>query len=320
MLVSTGSMPMGVMGVVPVFCNREAGGGAQAEAQLAAAFTDSALAFELCAASPAELAERIGEAVQAGVPAVGVAGGDGTISTAAGVLAGTGTALAVFPGGTLNHFAVALGIRSYEDAIAALRGGRTIPVDVGEVNGRVFVNGASIGIYPQKLRIRGVWERWIGKWPAAAVAGTAAMLDFHRHVLEIESAALRRVTVSPLVYVGPGRGSFQRPHLGPRELCSGMLEMVIVSAASRLRLLGLALHALRRGGDGLGICSRETDCTVHHGEHFLVSSWFHRRIDLGIDGELVRLEAPLDFRIRRGALRVFVGDRQDLGGSPPRHM
>lgn len=297
------------MAALAVFCNIRAGGGAAAEAGLSEAFAEAGLRLDFRGCTPDELTRLLRVAVAEGAPIVGVAGGDGTLSTAASVLAGTDTALAVFPGGTLNHFAVALGIRSYADAVAALDAGRVAAIDVGEVNGRVFINGASIGLYPQKLRRRAAWQRRIGKWPAAALAGTAALLDFHRHVLQVDSAELQLATVSPLLYVGPGRGSFQRPQIGPRELCSETLELVIVSATSRLRLLELALRALRHGGDGLSVCSRETDCSVYHGERFRVTSWFHRRLDLGIDGELARLEAPLDFRIRPGALRVFLGKR-----------
>ncbi|HEY5948027.1 MAG TPA: diacylglycerol kinase family protein, partial [Kofleriaceae bacterium] len=74
------------------------------------------------------------------VDAVVAAGGDGTVSAVAAGLVGTGVALGVIPLGTLNHFSKDLGIKDVESAIAAIATGRTRRVDVGEVNGRVFIN------------------------------------------------------------------------------------------------------------------------------------------------------------------------------------
>ena len=81
--------------------------------------------------------------------ALAVAGGDGTISVAVGVLAGTGIPLGLLPMGTLNHFAKDLGLPLEVDAAAGIiAAGRTRTVDVAELNGRVFVNNSSVSLYP----------------------------------------------------------------------------------------------------------------------------------------------------------------------------
>src|SRR4051794_24863581 len=83
------------------------------------------------------------------VRAVVVAGGDGSVRAVASVIAGTDLPMGVLPLGTLNHFARDLGIPlDLQGATAVIARGITRPVDVGEVNGRVFVNNSSIGIYP----------------------------------------------------------------------------------------------------------------------------------------------------------------------------
>src|SRR3954469_22997747 len=93
------------------------------------------------------------EAVENGATIVAAGGGDGTISAVASALVGTDVALGVLPLGTLNHFAKDLGIPlKLEDAIQALFRGDTVKVDVAEINGKIFLNNSSLGLYPRIVR------------------------------------------------------------------------------------------------------------------------------------------------------------------------
>lgn len=109
------------------------------------------------------------------VRALGVAGGDGTVAAAAAVAAARGLPLVVAPVGTLNHFARDLGVLGLRDSARALAAGSAVQVGLGEVrvdgrSVRCFVNTASLGGYPDMVRLREKREpRW-GKWPAAAAA------------------------------------------------------------------------------------------------------------------------------------------------------
>jgi diacylglycerol kinase family enzyme len=293
------------MPAIPVIRNAAAGSGGPDDT-LAAALEEGRVEADLRQVPAAELAEHARSLAADGVPVVGVSGGDGTVSAVAGALAGTGTRLVVFPGGTLNHFAAALGIRTHQDTLRALAAGRYEPVDVGEVNGRVFVNGASIGLYPQQLRIRRVWQPRVGKWPAAALAGFATVAGFQRRRVMVEGAGMRRTSVTPLVWIGPGPGSFRDPVAAPRELGCGNLEVVVIGAGSRLRLLELGARAALAGRDALRIAQQATDCHVHLGESFTLTTRRARLVDVGIDGELVRMRSPLEFRVRPAALQVCV--------------
>src|ERR1700730_2858143 len=100
---------------------------------------------ELCSA-----AKRVRQRVVAGeLDAVVVGGGDGRIRTVASVLAGSDVPLGIIPLGTLNHFARDLRIPVFADrAIAVIASGEKRYVDVGEINGKIFINNSSIGIYP----------------------------------------------------------------------------------------------------------------------------------------------------------------------------
>lgn len=114
------------------------------------------------------------------VRAFAVAGGDGTVATAASVAAHRGLPLVVVPAGTLNHFARDVGVPDQDAAAQALAAGTAVHVDLGSV--RVdgdpdtwFINTASLGGYPDMVRLREQWEpRW-GKWPAAVAAFTTVL-------------------------------------------------------------------------------------------------------------------------------------------------
>jgi undecaprenyl-diphosphatase len=100
-----------------------------------------------------------------------VAGGDGTVSAAAGVALEAGLPLAVLPAGTLNHFAGELGIDDVEDVLGAVAAGRAVRVSVGSAGeGLPFLNTFSLGLYPDLVERREKREKLLGKWPALAVA------------------------------------------------------------------------------------------------------------------------------------------------------
>lgn len=102
---------------------------------------------------------------------LGVAGGDGTVSCAASVALAHDVPLLVLPAGTLNHFAVELGVESVEDAIGALAQGDAVQLSVATAgDGLTFLNTFSLGVYPELVARRERRERLLGKWPALAVA------------------------------------------------------------------------------------------------------------------------------------------------------
>ena len=105
---------------------------------------------------------------------LGAMSGAGTINCAAGVALEAGLPLAVFPGGTLNHFAAELGIAALADTVKAVRSGSAVAVAVGSAapdhEGLYFLNTFALGVYPELVKEREKHEKRLGKWPAMVLA------------------------------------------------------------------------------------------------------------------------------------------------------
>jgi undecaprenyl-diphosphatase len=136
---------------------------------------------------------------------LGVAGGDGTVAAAATVAVAADVPLAVFPAGTLNHFAHELGIHSHDDVVDALRDGQAAEVVLASAaadgESLLFLNTFSIGVYPELVRRREGRERWLGKWGALAVALVEVLQRAEPVQLEIDDDP----RVVWLLFAGNGR-------------------------------------------------------------------------------------------------------------------
>jgi diacylglycerol kinase family enzyme len=229
------------------------------------------------------------------------AGGDGTVTAVASKLAGTSRTLGVIAGGTLNHFAKDLNIpQEFDAAVALLRDGQTRSVDIAEVNGRTFINNSSLGLYPEVVREREkIRRRGFRKWIAFAAAIVRAMARWPllRVRLDCEGRAVRRLT--PFVFIGNNRYRIEGFQMGSRdrldcgEICICSARPMSRTGLVRMMLLGLT-GGLRDSGDLDVTCAREL--------------WVDTRprgVDVALDGEIVRLRAPLHYLVRPGALRVI---------------
>ncbi|MFJ5260399.1 bifunctional phosphatase PAP2/diacylglycerol kinase family protein [Streptomyces sp. NPDC088387] len=189
---------------------------------------------------PAQLEKAATEA-----RALGVCGGDGTVNTAAEVALRHGLPLAVLPGGTLNHFAVDLGVEDARALGRAVEGGEAVRVDVGRFVSRdrtgIFLNTLSLGVYPELVRERDLWSHRIGGWPAGLVAALR-VLRADRHPLQAGLGGRAR----PMWLLFAGNGTYHRMGLVPGrrlDLADGRLDVRVVHGGRRpaLRLLAAAL-------------------------------------------------------------------------------
>ena len=248
-------------------------------------------------------AERALQRVTGGqLDAIIVGGGDGTISTVTGVMAGSGVPIGIIPLGTLNHFAKDLEIpMAIDAAVAVIAAGSSHPVDVGEVNGRIFINNSSIGIYPYLVldRERRTGREGLPKWLAMILAGLRALRYFPLRRLLIRTAGGATEYRSPCVFVGNNVYRISGRSLGTRDrLDEGQLSVYVAKQQSRLALLWLAFRSV------LGFLDQQTDLRAFHLPAVEISS-HHRRLLIAFDGEIEAIRSPLHYRIRPGALRVF---------------
>jgi diacylglycerol kinase family enzyme len=242
-------------------------------------------------------------AAAGGAEAVVMAGGDGTMSAGAAALAGGDCPMGVLPLGTLNHFARDLGIpQDLEGALAVVAGGIVRRVDVGEANGRVFVNNASMGLYPHAVAAREQQqdEKGTGKWPAMCRAAIATLRRFPvvRVTLHLPKGAARVTT--PLVFIGNNRYEMSLLSLGKREaLDCGELWLYVASNRGRIGFVSLALRAvigrLDQARDFLGVAVPA-----------VVIEDRRRTIPIAFDGEVCEVESPLRCLSRPAALPVIV--------------
>jgi len=250
----------------------------------------------------AELDAAIRRAVDGGHPVLVAAGGDGTITAVAEAAAAHGRALGIIPMGTFNFVARGLGIPETPDAaVDLLMERRERTVSVAEVNGRLFLNNASIGLYPAILKEReGIYRRW-GRSRLAAywsVVKTVfgAFRPLHLRV-SVDGAVIRART--PLLFVA--RSAFQLEHYGlegAEALRDDRFALFLAPDASSVRLLALALR-LASGGLRAG-----RDIELVTGDEILVEST-RRRLLVARDGERTHMSPPLRFRIHRDALRII---------------
>ena len=231
-----------------------------------------------------------------------VGGGDGTINAAASALIGTDTTLGILPLGTLNHFARDLDIPTKLDEAAALIAARPERrVDVGEMNDRVFINNSAIGLYPLLVVDRDSQRKRLGRSKAAAiiVASVRSLVRFGHQRLTLTVNDREGQVDTPLLFVGNNDYRTDLPAAGRRDsLEDGRLFVLVMRKKTRRGFIAASVRALLNR-------SRSNDMVrLDDVERLRVSSR-KRMLAISLDGEVVRAEPPLDYRIRKKALRVI---------------
>ena len=264
----------------------------------------TAAGFDLEAVQPQELEKRLKEAIGQGIRRIVVAGGDGTIATAASLVAGTKTELAVLPGGTLNHFAKDHGIPTdLGKAVLVAGDGPVVGADIGYVSDCVFLNTSSIGAYVTFVRERERLEKYFGYSIASVIAFVRMLSEIRTFSVTLEVGGEKKTYRASLVFIGVGERELKLPTLGNRVKNGRRgLHVMIVQGRTPARLFALAIAGITKG--------RQQAEKLPEFAEFLVDRC---RIDLkgptttiGLDGELKRFRTPLDYRIERDALQLVV--------------
>jgi hypothetical protein len=227
-----------------------------------------------------------------------MAGGDGSQAIVAKVAAEFGLPYACIPSGTRNHFALDLGV-DREDVVGALDafvGGGERRVDLAEINGRVFVNNVSLGLYAEAVQREGYRDAKI------------------RTLIETVPDAL-----------GPGAEPQRLSWSGPEGSGSGAAVLVSNNPYRLGAMIGSGTRPrLDRGKLGIAVIGPERrDGSRVRGPSLAIAQWTDETFEVrcegtvaaGIDGEATMLDPPLRFRSIPGVLRVRIAP-QHPGASP----
>lgn len=234
--------------------------------------------------------------------AVVVGGGDGTVLMAATLACETGRPLGILPLGTMNLLARDLGVPAvWEEAVPALAHAPVRRMDVGEVNGRLFLNASVLGLYPGMIagreRRRLLWG--LGKWPAMVLAAVRAVLALPRLRVRIDDGTGEIKVTTPVLAVAnnaydEGLGAFLRRS----TLDSGRLAVYLARHDQSWSVARLMVGLV------LGTWQRNPQLETRSVEHLIVRSSRHR-LKVANDGEIIRLTPPLVYRVRPAALAVL---------------
>jgi diacylglycerol kinase family enzyme len=291
---------------VAVFFNPAAGAASRQDlpSLLPPLFAELGLAAALTPVrSHAQTREAVRAASAGGAAAIVVAGGDGTISSVAADLLDGRTALGVLPLGTLNHFAKDAGIPiDLREAVRTIANGHVRRVDVGEVNGRAFLNNSSLGIYPDIVVARDALRKGgYRKWTAFAVATAKVVHRYRGVIVRVSTADAARVFRTPFLFIGNNEYQVEGLQVGRRQRLDGGQLFVYMAP----RLYGRDLPKLA----ALALAGRATENPAL--QSFAAGSLDvetpgRYRIRVALDGEVHVLETPLRYRIRPAALPLLV--------------
>jgi diacylglycerol kinase family enzyme len=222
-------------------------------------------------------------------------GGDGTIMNVARYVVGTPAVFAPLPGGTLNHFTKDADIeQDLAIAITNLVHSQPRKVDVAQVNNLLFLNNSSIGIYPSSLRTRARFEDAIGKWPAAVIGSVYAFLRFRLYTVTIDGKDFK----TPFLFVGNNNydmtGTAERTKLN-----EGLLSVYAITSTRRRDVFSLLYAAFTKQ------LHDHDDFLSFHTPEVTIHTKKIRKINVSTDGEISRIETPLNYRSLPGSLPII---------------
>ncbi|HSR66724.1 MAG TPA: diacylglycerol kinase family protein [Acidobacteriota bacterium] len=249
------------------------------------------------------LSDWIAKAEEEGLDAVFAGGGDGTVSAVAAQVSRSNLPLGIIPLGTFNHFARDLGLPlDWKKAVASLLQGRVQRIDMGEVNGRRFLNNSSIGLYPLlvSIRERERKARRAGKLFATSLAFLRVLVRFRLRKVRIAAGDFTVTSRTPFVFVGNNLYDLSLMHFGRRRaLDQGRLTLYLARCRTRRSVFRLALRTL------FNRLIQDRDFQSRQVDQVKVTTR-RKRLMVSLDGEVYKLNSPLHYRSLAGALAVLL--------------
>jgi diacylglycerol kinase family enzyme len=232
-------------------------------------------------------------------------GGDGTVNLVASSLLGSNTPLGILPLGTLNHFAkdnkIPLDIK---EAVSVIVKKNIKEIDAGSVNGKIFINNSSIGIYPKVVKHRDYQVEKFGgnKWASMIIAYVTVVKKFSSFKVDIHSNGQIIKAKTPFIFIGNNEYQMDLFKFGTREkLDEGLLDLYFPNTTSWLSMTRFAASALFKK------LNQVRDFNIIKAKEVTISLIKKRKlIEVSLDGEVFHLESPLFYKIHPKALKVIV--------------
>ena len=250
----------------------------------------------------AEIVKSAEKLAQSDAEIICAGGGDGTISAVASKIYNTDKILGVLPLGTLNNFSKDLQLSGdLAEAVRVIAAKNVKKVDVGEVNGRIFINNSSIGLYPHIVKRREKQQQLgHGKWRSAFWAALKMLKRSPFFAVRLKTETGERIVRTPFVFVGNGEYEMDFFNIGRRaKIEDGKLSVYFLHRSGRkglfLLILRTAFGRLRQTHDFEEVCVEEITFETRK-----------KKILVAFDGEVETLDTPLDYKIHKQALRVIV--------------
>lgn len=268
-----------------------------------AAFAAHGWKVEFVLAGRRDLRRRTQQVVDQAPGAIVVAGGDGTINTVASACVEANRPLGLLPAGTFNFAARNLGVSTeVSEAVTVIVDGVTRQIDIGEINGRIFLCGAGLGLYARMLEQREYDKRRLGRRSRllAFLSGIRCVMSRHPLFaveLEVDGHTERHLTTT--LFFGCNALQLQYFNTSasecPRHRKLGVLSLKL---RSRWDVMVAAYAALLRRLDAVNTTDAFCASTVRVQTQ-------RRVLKVAIDGEVVLLRSPLDVTLHLDALQVF---------------
>lgn len=250
-----------------------------------------------------QIAEFAKAAVESDAELIVAGGGDGTISSVAAIVSTSGKAFGVLPLGTLNNFSKDLGIpQGIAGAIGVIAARNIVDIDLAEVNGRIFINNSSIGLYPRivKDRVRQQQRLGYGKWRAAfwATLKMFRISPFLKVEILVDGRLFLRKT--PFVFIGNNEYEMEFYNIGRRpNLDKGKLSIYFLHRGGRFGVIALLLRTIT------GTVKQWRDFEEVLTDSVMIQTR-RKRMHVAFDGEVSVVETPLRYKILPKALRVII--------------
>ena len=255
----------------------------------------------------AKTGEQIGEFAEAAIKSnaeiIVAGGGDGTISSVAAFVANTDKTFGVLPLGTLNNFSKDLLIpQDIDEAVKIIAAGNIAEIDLAELNGRVFINNSSIGLYPKIVKDREKQQERLGrgKWRAAfwATLKMFRVSPFLKVGIVVDGKFFLRKT--PFVFIGNNRYETDIYNIGRRPtLDQGKLSIYFLHRGGRLGVIRLLFRTIT------GRVKQWKDFEEVLAEDVSIQTR-RKRMHVAFDGEVSVMRTPLKYQILPKALKVLV--------------